>query len=61
MSLNPRILDIIACPVCKGKLHYDKNSEELVCKFNKVAFPIKEGMPIMLIKEARSIAQNPKK
>ena len=53
--MNPNILDVIACPICKGKLCYDKNAEQLICKFHKVAFPIKNGIPIMLIEEATPI------
>ena len=53
--LNPEILDVIACPICKGKLHYDENAQVLICKFDKLAFPVKNGVPIMLEGEARPI------
>lgn len=53
---NQRILDIIACPICKGKLHYDRNRRELVCNFDKLAYPIREdGVPIMVAESARRI------
>lgn len=51
--MNPKILDIIACPLCKGKLDYDKNHQELICKFHKLAYPIEDGIPVMLIEKAR--------
>lgn len=57
MPLNHKILDVIACPVCKGKLAYDKDNQELICKFHKVAFPIEDGVPIMLVSRARPINQ----
>jgi uncharacterized protein YbaR (Trm112 family) len=55
MSLNHKVFDVIACPICKGKLQYDKNQQFLICKFNKLSFPIKNGVPIMLAKEAKPI------
>jgi uncharacterized protein len=50
-----RILDILACPICKGKLHYDRHQQELVCNFDKLAYPIRENVPIMLVTEARRL------
>ena len=58
MLLNPKILDVIACPICKGKLHYDKHDQVLICKFHKVAFPIKDGVPIRLIQHAKPIVKD---
>ena len=43
MALDIKLLDIIACPVCKGKLHYNKAVHELVCRFDKLAYPLEEG------------------
>ena len=57
MSKDLKILDIMACPICKGKLDYDKDKQELICKFHKMAFPIEDGVPIMLVEQARSTAQ----
>ena len=53
--MRKRSLEILACPLCKGKLHYDKNSEELICIFDKLAFPIRDEIPVMLVDEARVI------
>jgi uncharacterized protein len=50
-----KFLDVIACPLCKGKLHYDKSAQELICKFHKIAYPIKNGIPIMLADQARQL------
>ena len=52
VHLNPKILDVIACPVCHGKLHYDKAKQVLICRFDKLKFPIRDGVPIMLKEEA---------
>ena len=53
--MRKRTLEILACPLCKGKLHYDKNREELICVFDKLAFPIRDEIPVMLVDEARVI------
>lgn len=49
-----RILEILVCPICKGKLHYDRDAEELYCRFDKLAYPIVNGIPIMLADKART-------
>ncbi|MEI8054906.1 MAG: Trm112 family protein [bacterium] len=61
MLLNSKILDVIACPICKGKLHYDKTAQELICNFDKLAYPIEDGVPIMIADKARKIEQRYKK
>lgn len=53
--MNPAILEILVCPLCKGKLEYAKPQQELICHFDKLAYPIREDIPILLIDEARSI------
>jgi uncharacterized protein len=57
MSLNTKILDVIACPICKGKLHYAKDEQLLICNLDKLAFSIKAGVPIMLVEQAIPIAK----
>lgn len=52
-EISPQLLEILACPLCKGELFYDKKSSELVCKESRLAFKIIDGVPIMLIDEAR--------
>lgn len=53
-----KYLDIIVCPLCKGSLHYKVKQQELICKFDKIAFPIKDDIPVMLELEARKINQD---
>ncbi len=53
--LKRELLDILVCPKCKGELEYDKEKQELICHRCKLAYAIKEDIPIMLIDEARKI------
>ena len=55
MAFDTQLLEIIACPVCKGKLILDKDKQELICKFDRLAFPIKEDIPALLQSEARAM------
>ena len=57
-SFDESLLDIIVCPVTKGKLIFDKENNELLSKEANLAFPIKEGIPILLIEEARKISRS---
>jgi uncharacterized protein YbaR (Trm112 family) len=54
--INPRLLEILVCPVTKGTLHYDAQRQELVSPAAKLAYPIRDGIPIMLVDEARPVA-----
>lgn len=54
--MDHRLLEIIACPICHGKLSYIKNNLELICKFDHLAYPIRDGIPVLLEKEARLIS-----
>ena len=51
------LLDLLVCPKSGGKLVYDKNANELICKESKLAYPIKDGIPIMLIQSARKLKE----
>lgn len=53
--LDRKLLSILACPVCKGELHYDKTNKELVCLLDRLAYPIRDDVPVMLSSEARQI------
>jgi uncharacterized protein YbaR (Trm112 family) len=53
--MDSRLLDILVCPVCKGALDYHKDRQELVCKADALAFPIRDGIPVMLESEARKV------
>lgn len=54
-DIDPRLLEILVCPVAKNALHYDRASNELVSKTAGLAYPIRDGVPIMLVDEAREI------
>ena len=54
-AVDARLLDILVCPLCKGPLDYDKKAQELTCKPDRLAFPIRDGIPIMWADEARKI------
>jgi uncharacterized protein YbaR (Trm112 family) len=54
--LDKKLLDILACPVCKGPLVYDRERQELVCKADRLAFPVRDDIPVMLEEEARHLA-----
>ena len=53
--IDPKMLSILVCPKTRGPLTYDSATNELISKKAKLAYPIREGVPIMLIEEARSI------
>jgi len=55
VSVDPRLLEILVCPVTRGRLDYDRERQELVSKGAKLAFPIRDGVPIMLPEEARAL------
>ncbi|MDR1853757.1 MAG: Trm112 family protein [Azoarcus sp.] len=54
--MDARLLEILVCPLCKGPLDYLKESQELVCKPDRLAFPVRDGIPVMLEEEARQLA-----
>jgi len=54
--MDPRLLEILVCPVCKGPLEHRKDKAELVCKPCRLAYPVKDDIPVMLEGEARSLA-----
>ena len=53
--MDRKLLDILVCPITKGPLIYDKKNQELISKAARLAYPIKDGIPIMLEDEAREI------
>lgn len=52
--MDKRLLELLVCPLCKGKLL--ANKQELICKFDRLAFPVQDGIPVMLEDEARVIS-----
>ena len=53
--IDKKLLTILACPLCKGHLHYQKSSKELICFFDRLAFPIHDDIPVMLEQSARLV------
>jgi uncharacterized protein YbaR (Trm112 family) len=54
--MDSKLLDILVCPICKGPLVYLKSRQELICKADRLAYPIKDGIPVMLEDDARKVA-----
>jgi len=55
LALDKKLLDILACSVCKGPLVYDQQQQELICKVDRLAYPIRDDIPVMLEEEARQL------
>ena len=53
--MDSKLLDILACPVCKGPLVYRREAQELICKADRLAYPIRDDIPVMLEEEARRL------
>jgi uncharacterized protein len=54
-SIDPKLLEILVCPLTKGQLEYDADHQELISRSAKLAYPIRDGIPIMLPEEARKL------
>jgi len=54
-DVDPRVLEILVCPLTKTTLHYDREANELISEAARLAFPIRDGVPVMLIDEARDL------
>jgi uncharacterized protein len=55
MALKLALTDILACPLCKGKLKYDQDSQQLICTVDRLAYPIRDNIPVLLADEAREL------
>ncbi|OZI19357.1 hypothetical protein CAL26_17140 [Bordetella genomosp. 9] len=53
--MESRLLDILVCPICKGPLRHDRQEAELVCQADRLAYPVRDGIPVMLESEARPL------
>ena len=53
--MESRLLEILVCPLCKSRLRYDRERQELVCSADRLAFPVRDGIPVMLESEARDL------
>ncbi|CAK0762821.1 UPF0434 family protein YcaR [Gammaproteobacteria bacterium] len=56
--MDKRLLDILVCPICKGPLRYRREARELVCKADRLAYPIRDDIPVMLENEARHLEED---
>ncbi|CAN7333927.1 Trm112 family protein [Rhizobium sp. LjRoot30] len=54
-KVDPRLLELLVCPLTKGRLSFDRDKNELVSERAKLAYPIRDGIPIMLVSEARRL------
>lgn len=53
--MDPRLLEILVCPICKGPLTNRREAAELICKADRLAFPVRDGIPVMLEEDARKL------
>ncbi len=58
-KVDPKLLEILVCPLTKGPLRYDEQAQELISDQAQLAYPIRDGIPIMLIDEARALDASP--
>jgi len=54
--MDKRLLDILVCPVTKAPVYYNESTQELICKASRLAYPVRDGIPVMLEEEARPLA-----
>ena len=57
--VDAKLLEILVCPLCKGPLKFDKEKQELICRADRLAYSIRDGIPIMWVDQARTIEQYP--
>ena len=57
-AVDPKLLELLVCPLTKGPLRYDREAQELISEQAELAYPIRDGVPIMLVDEARPIENN---
>ena len=53
--MDKNLLEILACPLCKGELLFDRSHQELICKFDRIAYPVIDDIPVMLENRARKL------
>jgi len=56
MAFDKKLLEVLACPVCKGSLVYHANNAQLICKFDRLVYPIIDNIPVLLESEAKSVS-----
>jgi uncharacterized protein YbaR (Trm112 family) len=57
-DIDPRLLEVLVCPLTRSSLHYDRARQELISQQARKAFPVRSGVPIMLVEEARDLSDN---
>ena len=57
-DIDPRLLEVLVCPLTRSALHYDRARQELISQQARKAFPVRSGVPIMLVEEARDLSDN---
>ncbi len=57
IEIDPRLLEVLVCPVSRGVLEYDRERAELISRSARLAYPIRDGVPVMLPEEARSLGE----
>lgn len=57
-EVDPRLLEVLVCPLTKGPLTYDRAAQELISKQAKLAYPVRDGVPVMLPEEARALGED---
>ena len=56
-GLNPKLLEILACPRCLARLQYDAQHQRLICRYERLAYPIKNGVPLLLAEKAETLKE----
>lgn len=56
-EVDPKLLEILVCPLTKQRLDYDRQAQELISRSARLAFPIRDGIPVLLVEEARQIEE----
>jgi uncharacterized protein YbaR (Trm112 family) len=56
--MDSKLLEILVCPICKGPLAYQREARELICRADRLAFPVKDDIPVMLEEEARKLGHD---
>lgn len=57
-AMDAKLLEILVCPLCKGPLKYDRDGQELVCRGDRLAYPVRDGIPVMWADQARSLDED---
>lgn len=55
MTLSKQLLEVLACPKCKGEICYEEDNNEIICEICRLVYPVRDGIPVMLVDEAKSL------